>query len=487
MTAIMDRALVDGAWVDSLDRREIPVVDPATDQVVANVAYGTGPDVDRAVHAAHTALPHWRARTAAERAGLIRSFFDLMVKECDDLAWLLTREQGKPLSEARGEVLYAAGFLEWSAEEAKRIYGEIVPASSPDRRIQVLRQPVGVAAAITPWNFPAAMVTRKVGPALAAGCTVVVRPSSKTPLTALYLGDLAMRAGIPPGVINVVPGEAAGMADALLADPRVAKVSFTGSTDVGKDLVRGSATNLTRLSLELGGHAPFIVFEDADLHLAVSGVIASKFRNGGQTCICANRIYVHDRIADPFAQMLAHEVGSLRVGSGLSEGVRIGPMIDDQAIEKIERHVNDAVDRGARIRAGGTRMTPPGSGLADRFYAPTIIEDVDDGMLISREETFGPVAPLMRFSSEAEVMARANDTRYGLAAYFFTQDASRTVRVAEALEYGVIGVNDGAPSTPQAPFGGYKESGLGREGGKWGVEEYLEIKYVSVGVSPAPV
>jgi succinate-semialdehyde dehydrogenase/glutarate-semialdehyde dehydrogenase len=393
----------------------------------------------------------------------------------------MTAEQGKPLAESRGEVLYAAGFLEWSAEEAKRITGDIVQSFVSDKRILVLRQAVGVAAAITPWNFPAAMITRKLAPALAAGCTMIVKPPSATPLSAIAIGELALEADFPPGVVSVVPGEAGSLADTLLADPRVRALSFTGSTEVGRDLMRKGAAHVTKIELELGGHAPFLVFEDADLDAAVAGVIASKFRNAGQTCVCANRIYVQAPIYDRFADSLGRAVSRLVVGNGADPGVEIGPLIDDRAITKVEAHVNDALEHGAELLVGGKREDPV-AGLADRFYAPTLIGGVGPSMRIYREETFGPVAPLIRFETEDEALRMANDTPYGLAAYFYTRDSSRLFRLAEGLEYGIVGANDALPSTPQAPFGGMKESGLGREGGKWGLDLFLETKFVSVGI-----
>jgi len=389
----------------------------------------------------------------------------------------MTMEQGKPLAEAKGEIAYAASFLDWAAEEGKRIYGDIVPSSAADKRILVLRQPVGVAAIITPWNFPAAMITRKLGPALASGCTVVIKPAEETPLSALAIGELACEAGIPPGVINIVTGDAATIGDALFSDNRVRKLSFTGSTEVGRLLMSKASRNLLRLSLELGGHAPFIVFDDADLDLAVPAAVACKFRNAGQTCICANRFYVQRGVAEEFTSRFAQAIGALRVGNGLENGVQIGPLINDAAVEKVESHVEDARMRGGDMPVGGKRITV--AGLADRFYAPTLVSGMTPEMLLAREETFGPVAPVATFGDEAEVIALANASEYGLAAYFFTRSASRLMRVAEALEYGVIGANDGAPSTAQAPFGGMKHSGFGREGGRYAMDEYTELKYVS--------
>jgi succinate-semialdehyde dehydrogenase/glutarate-semialdehyde dehydrogenase len=481
---LADRALIGGSWQASEGGGELEVRNPATDELITTVPRCTRRDVARAVDAAADALPAWRSRPASERAGTLRRLFDLMLREQDRLALLMTREQGKPLAEAKGEIAYAAGFVEWSAEEAKRIYGETIPASSTGKRILVLRQAVGVTAAITPWNFPAAMITRKLAPALAAGCTMVVKPASATPLSALAIGELALEAGVPAGVVNIVTGTGEAIGDALLGDRRVRAISFTGSVEVGRDLMRKAAANITKIELELGGHAPFIVFDDADVDAAVAGAIASKFRNGGQTCICANRIYVQAGIYEPFAERLDAAVEALRVGDGTAPGTDIGPLIDDAAVAKVEEHVADAVARGARIRVGGHR-TLPGKGQADRFFAPTVIEDVTPAMRISHEETFGPVAPLMRFATESEVVSLANDTEFGLAAYFYTRDAARLVRVSEALEYGVVGANDALPSTPQAPFGGMKGSGLGREGGRYGLDLFLETKYVSMGVPPA--
>ena len=483
---IQDRALVGGEWVGAASGREIEVRNPATDAVIATVPEGDTVDAGLAVDAAAAALPGWRTRTGAERSRLLRSLYDLMVRDQDKLAKLMTLELGKPVAEARGEVHYAAGFIEWSAEEAKRVYGETVPAFVSDKRVLVLRQPIGVTAAITPWNFPAAMITRKLGPALAAGCTMVVKPATKTPLTALALGELSLEAGIPSGVVNVLPGRAGPIAQAWLADERVRALSFTGSTEVGRDLMVLASPHITRLSLELGGHAPFLVFDDADLELAVAGALACKYRNAGQTCISANRIYVQAGIHDRFVSAMAKGSAALKVGDGFDDGVVIGPLVDDRALEKVEEHVADAIALGATLVTGGHRLTAR-DGYADRFYEPTVLSGVRPGMKIMTEETFGPVAPVIRFSTEADAISQANDSPYGLAAYVYTQDASRLMRVVEALEYGVVGANDGLPSTAQAPFGGYKESGLGREGGKWGLDEYLETKYVSWRVVPDPL
>ncbi len=445
------------------------------------VPKGGAKEAEAAVTAAWDAWPAWRARTAGDRAGLLRNFAALIVERKEDLAQILTAEQGKPLAEARGEIVYAASFVEWASEEGKRVYGETIPASHPDKRILVLRQPVGVAAIITPWNFPAAMITRKLGPALAAGCTVVVKPANQTPLTAYALGTLAAEAGIPPGVINMITGDSRAIGDAWLSDERVRKLSFTGSTEVGRVLMAKASQHLIRLSMELGGHAPFIVFDDADVSAAVKGAIASKYRNAGQTCVCANRFYVQAGVYDRFAAELSEAVRQMKVGRGTSEGVVIGPLIDDNAMAKVEAHIEDARAKGATVREGGHRVKP-GEGLADRFFAPTVIDNFNHDMLIAREETFGPVSPLMRFQHEDEAIELANDSEFGLAAYFYTQNASRLMRVAERLEYGIVGANDGAPSTVQAPFGGMKHSGFGREGGHYVMDEYLEVKYVSWGL-----
>jgi succinate-semialdehyde dehydrogenase/glutarate-semialdehyde dehydrogenase len=482
--SIADRALIGGEWVAAQSGREIEVRNPSTDVLIATVPECGAADVASAVDAAHMALPEWRGLPGSERARVLRRLFDLMMRDQDRLADLITLEVGKPIAESRGEISYAAGFIEWSAEEAKRIYGEVVQAFVPDKRILVLRQPIGVTAAITPWNLPSAMITRKLGPALAAGCTMVVKPASKTPLSALALGELSMEAGIAAGVVNVVPGKADVIAEALLSDARVRALSFTGSTEVGKRLMVLAAEHVTRLGLELGGHAPVLVFDDADLDLAVAGALASKYRNAGQTCISANRVYVQAGIHDRFVEALSAASRGLSVGDGFTPGTHIGPLVDDRAVAKVEEHIAGAVAEGATIVTGGRRLPPP-DGHADRFFAPTVITGVQPGMAIMTEETFGPVAPVVLFEDEADAVAKANDTPYGLAAYLYTRDASRLMRVAEALEYGIVGANDGLPSTPQAPFGGVKESGLGREGGKWGLDEYLETKFVSWKLDPA--
>jgi succinate-semialdehyde dehydrogenase/glutarate-semialdehyde dehydrogenase len=472
--------LIGGERCSAADGTEIEVLDPASDELVARVPRGGAAEARAAIEAASRALPAWRALPAAERARPMQRLVALMQERAEELALLMTREQGKPLAEARGEIAYAASFVAWAAEEGKRLYGEIVPASRADQRIFVLRQAVGVCAAITPWNFPAAMITRKLGPALAAGCTIVIKPAEQTPLTALALGALALEAGIPPGVVNVVTGDAPAIGRELLAHPAVRKLSFTGSTEVGRLLMAGAAQNLTRLSLELGGHAPFLVFDDADVDRAVEGALASKYRNMGQTCICPNRFLVQRGVFDEFTRKLAARAEALRIGRGTEPGVQVGPLIDDAAMEKVERHVADALDHGARLVTGGSRARV--KGLADRFYRPTVLTGWTDDMLLAREETFGPVSPLRAFATEAQGIGLANDSEYGLASYFYTRDAARLMRVAEALEYGIVGANDGAPSTAQAPFGGVKHSGYGREGGKWVMEEYTSVKYVSWGL-----
>jgi len=468
---------IDGAWVDGDNRELIPVNNPATGEILGNVPSLGAAETRRAIAAAQAALPGWRARTASERSVILRKWFNLMLENQEDLAVLMTLEQGKPLAESRGEIVYAGSFIEWFAEEAKRIYGDTIPSYLPDRRIVVIKQPVGVCAAITPWNFPAAMITRKAGAALAAGCTMVVKPASQTPFSALALCELAERAGIPPGVLNVVTGSAQVIGAELTGNPSVRKLSFTGSTATGKQLMAQCAGTVKKLSLELGGNAPFIVFDDADLDAAVDGAIASKYRNTGQTCICTNRLLIQDGIYDAFAERLSQAVREkLKVGNGLEPGVGQGPLIDMAAVEKVETHIADAVSKGARVLLGGKRHE-----LGGTFFQPTILIDVDAGMLLAQEETFGPVAPLFRFHTEEEAVSQANATEFGLASYCFTRDSGRVWRVAEALEYGMVGINTGLISTEVAPFGGVKESGLGREGSKYGIEEYLEIKYLCMG------
>ena len=469
--------LINGEWVLADTRKQIEVANPATGRVIASVPDAGRTETVRAIESASAAGRAWAATAAAERGALLADLSRLMRRDSDRLAQLMTMEQGKPLAESKGEIGYAASFLDWAAEEGKRLNGDIVPASSSDKRILVLRQPVGVAAIITPWNFPAAMITRKLGPALASGCTTVIKPAEETPLSALAIGELACEAGIPAGVINIITGAPAEIGEALFDDDRVRKLSFTGSTEVGRMLMSKASKHLLRLSLELGGHAPFIVFDDADLDLAVPAAMACKFRNAGQTCICANRFYVQAGIAEAFTARFAEAVKKLTVGNGLDAGVDIGPLINDAAIEKVESHVDDARTRGGAVVVGGERVRV--EGLANRFFAPTVVSGMTPDMLLCHEETFGPVAPIATFRDEAEVIELANASEYGLAAYFFTRDASRLMRVAEALEYGIVGANDGAPSTAQAPFGGMKHSGFGREGGSYAMHEYTELKYVS--------
>jgi succinate-semialdehyde dehydrogenase/glutarate-semialdehyde dehydrogenase len=469
---------VDGAFVPARSGRTFAVRNPATDAEVAQVADGGLDDARAAVDAAARAFPAWKALAAIERARHLRRLAELMHRDAERLADLCSQECGKPLAEARTEVAYAASFLEWYAEEGKRVYGETIPASDPAKRLLVLRRPCGVAAAITPWNFPIAMVARKTGPALAAGCTQVVKPAEQTPLSALAVAALAAEAGLPAGVLNVVPGlDAAAVSEAFFDDLRVRHVSFTGSTEVGRILLRRSAEQVVRVSLELGGHAPFIVFDDADLDAAVAGAMASKFRNAGQTCVCANRFLVQRGVHDAFVERLAAAVAALKVGDGRAAGTQIGPLIDDAGIRKAEAHVADALAHGARAVVGGERARV--AGCADRFMQPTVLAGVTPAMRCFREETFGPVAPVCAFDSEADALRVANDTPYGLAAYVFTKDGARIVRMSEELQYGIVGVNDALPATAQAPFGGVKHSGLGREGGRHGIEEYLDLRYVS--------
>ncbi|MEW5729079.1 MAG: NAD-dependent succinate-semialdehyde dehydrogenase [Pseudomonadota bacterium] len=471
------QAYVDGAWIDADGGATFAVTDPADGAVVARVADLGGAETRRAIEAAGRAFPAWKARTAKERAAILRRWHDLILAAQDDLAVLMTAEQGKPLAEAKGEVVYGAAFVEWYAEEAKRVYGDVIPENAPGRRILATREPIGVVAALTPWNFPNAMITRKCAPALAAGCTVVVKPAEDTPLSALALAELADRAGIPPGVFNVVPcSDPAPVGAELTANPIVRKLSFTGSTEVGKLLMKQCADTMKKVSFELGGNAPFIVFDDADLDAAVAGAIASKYRNTGQTCVCANRILVQAGIHDAFAAKLAEAVGRLTVGAGLRGATQQGPLINAQAVAKVERHIADAIAKGARVVTGGKRHA-----LGGTFFEPTILTGVTSDMLCAREETFGPVAPLFRFETEDEAVRMANDTEFGLAAYFYSRDLGRCLRVAGALEYGIIGVNEGIISTEVAPFGGMKESGIGREGSYHGIEEYLEVKYICLG------
>jgi succinate-semialdehyde dehydrogenase/glutarate-semialdehyde dehydrogenase len=467
---------VNGRWVDSSSGASITVDNPATGEIVGTVPKLGASETRDAIEAAHRAFPEWRKKTAKERAAVLRKWYELMVANQEDLARLMTIEQGKPLVESRGEVLYAAAFLEWFGEEAKRVYGDTIPGHQADKRIVVIKQPIGVVACITPWNFPLAMITRKAGPAIAAGCTVVLKPASQTPFSALALAELAERAGVPKGVFNVVTGSASEIGGELTANPIIRKLSFTGSTAVGKVLMQQCADTVKKISLELGGNAPFIVFDDADLDAAVEGAIASKYRNTGQTCVCVNRIYVQDRIYDAFAAKLAEAVKKLKPASGLEPGATQGPLIDDKAVAKVEEHIADALSKGARVVTGGRRHA-----LGGRFFEPTVLADVAPQAMMAREETFGPVAPLFRFKTEDEAVTMANDTEFGLAAYFYGRDIGRIWRVAEALESGMVGINTGLISTEVAPFGGVKESGLGREGSKYGIEEFLEIKYLCLG------
>ena len=469
------RCFIDGGWLDADSGETLAIHNPATGETLGTVPKMGAAETRRAIAAAQAALPAWRARTAGERAQLLRRWHDLLMAHQDDLGLLMTAEQGKPLAEAKGEIAYAAGYLEWFAEEGRRAYGEIIPPNLADRRILATREPVGVCAAITPWNFPAAMITRKAGAALAAGCTMVAKPASQTPFSALALAELAARAGIPAGVFNVVTGSAAAIGGELCANPSVRKLSFTGSTEIGAQLIAQCAPTVKKLSMELGGNAPFIVFDDADLDAAVAGAIASKYRNAGQTCVCANRLLVQDGVYDAFAEKLAAAVGGLKVGNGVEPGVTQGPLIDAPALAKVEELVADARARGARVVCGGKRHA-----LGRTFYEPTILADVTPAMRVAREEIFGPVAPLFRFAAEEDAVRLANDTEFGLASYFFARDVGRIFRVAEALEYGMVGVNTGAISTEIAPFGGVKSSGLGREGSRHGLDDYLEIKYVCI-------
>jgi succinate-semialdehyde dehydrogenase / glutarate-semialdehyde dehydrogenase len=464
-----------GDWSAGTAGESLVVIDPATGQTIADVAQGTRADAARAIAAADAALPAWAGLTAPDRSRLLRGWFELIVSSADDLAALLTAEQGKPLAEARGEILYGAGFIEWYAEEAKRAYGDVIPANAPDRRLLTLRRPIGVCAAITPWNFPMAMIARKVAPALAAGCTIVVKPAPATPLSALAMAELADRAGIPAGVLSVVPGPAEEVGHELATSPLVRKLTFTGSTATGRLLMAQASDTVKRVSLELGGNAPLIVFDDADLDQAVAGAIASKFRNSGQTCVCANRVLVQDGVHDEFVLRFVAAVRELNVGNGFDEGVQQGPLIDERALRKVADHVADAVDQGAAVECGG-RPHP----LGGTFYQPTVLTGVRREMRVCHEETFGPVAPVLRFETEADAVVLANETESGLAAYFFTRDASRLLRLGSALEFGVVGANTGLISYEGAPFGGIKQSGLGREGSRHGLDDFLEITYLCV-------
>lgn len=472
---LRDAMYIAGEWRKPAGCEDLGVYNPATGALVQSVPQGRREDATAAIDAAEKVLPDWSGRTAKERSILMRRWHDLIVENVDDLARILTAEQGKPIVEARGEILFGAAFFEWFAEEAKRVYGETIPAPNADQRLLVLRQPIGVCAAITPWNFPMAMIPRKAAPALAAGCTMVLKPASATPLSALALAELAGRAGIPPGVFSVVPGKASVVGDELVINQKVRKITFTGSTKVGSELMAKAAGSIKKVSLELGGNAPLLVFDDADLDTAVAGAMASKFRNMGQTCVCANRIYAQAGIYDEFVAALADAVGKLRVGDGFDEGIEQGPLIDEAAVRKTEEHLQDAVGLGARIVVGGSRHK-----LGGTFFEPTVIADAAAEMKVAREETFGPLAPVFRFETETEAIELANRTEFGLAAYFFTRDNARIWRVSEDLEFGIVGVNTGVFSYEGAPFGGWKASGIGREGSHLGIDEFLEVKYICI-------
>lgn len=471
------KAYINGEWVEAPGGKRFDVTNPSNAEVIASVPDMGAEDLKGAIDATYVAQKDWAARTAKERSGVLRRWRDLMMENQDDLAVILTSEMGKPLAEAKGEIAYGAGFLEWFAEEAKRVYGDVIPSPQADRRIAVIKQPVGVVGSITPWNFPSAMIARKVGPALAVGCAVVEKPAEDTPLSALAMAELGERAGIPPGIFNVVTGmDASALGAEMCANDKVRKVTFTGSTEVGRILMRQCADGIKKLSLELGGNAPFIVFDDADLDAAVEGAMASKYRNSGQTCVCSNRIFAHETIYDEFAAKLAAAVERLSVGDGFDRGTTTGPLINETAVEKVEAHIADAVEQGAAVLVGGGRHE-----LGGTYFQPTVLKGATREMRIFREETFGPVAPILKFRDTEDVIEQANDTIYGLAAYFYARDLSRVWRVAEALEYGMIGVNSGVISTEAAPFGGMKQSGLGREGSKYGIDDYVEMKYICFG------
>ena len=481
MSLFRQQCHVAGRWIDADSGETVAVTNPATGDVLGTVPKLGAGETRRAIEAAEKAWPAWRALLAKERAAILRRWFDLMMANLDDLGLLLTLEQGKPLAEAKGEIAYGASFIEWFAEEAKRIYGDTIPQHQGDKRIVVIKQPVGVVAAITPWNFPNAMIARKCGPALAAGCPIVIKPATATPYSALAMAELAARAGIPAGVFSVVTGGSGAIGGEMTSNPAVRKLTFTGSTEIGKLLIGQCAATVKKVSMELGGNAPFLVFDDADLDAAVEGAMMSKFRNTGQTCVCANRILVQDGVYEAFAGKLAAAVAKLKVGNGLEDGVTQGPLIDMAAVEKVEEHVTDATGKGARVVAGGARHE-----LGGTFFQPTVLTGVTTDMKVTREETFGPVAPLFRFKSDEDGVAMANDTEFGLAAYFYARDLGRVWRVGEALESGIVGINTGIISTEVAPFGGVKESGLGREGSKYGIDDFLEIKYLCMGGVDCP-
>lgn len=475
---VLSHGFIDGKWVEAKDGKRVDVVNPSNGNVITSVPDMGKDEAEAAVQAAHNAFSTWRKTTAKQRSLLLKKWFDLIVAHAQELAQLLTTEQGKPYKEAYGEVLYGASFIEWFAEEAKRVYGDVIPAANPNNRYMTVKQPVGVVSAITPWNFPVAMITRKVGPALAAGCTVVVKPGEDTPLCALAMAALAEKAGIPKGVINVVTtSRPAEVGEVLCQHPLVRKVSFTGSTPIGKLILRQAADTVKKVSLELGGNAPFIVFDDADLDKAVQGAVISKYRNAGQTCVCTNRLYIHDAVYDEFVTRYTAAVTALKIGDGMTEGSEIGPLINQKAVEKVDALVARAVEQGAKLVLGG-EVCQPGA----QFYLPTILTDVTEEMEIAHQELFGPVSTLFRFNDEEDVIQRANNTPYGLAAYFYTRDHSRVWRMSEGLEYGIVGINEGIISTEVAPFGGVKESGCGREGSKYGIDDYLEIKYLCHGI-----
>ncbi|AZS49924.1 NADP-dependent succinate-semialdehyde dehydrogenase I [Entomomonas moraniae] len=469
------KAYFDGKWQDADNGKTIDVTNPATGKVIGTVPKMGAAETKRAIDAANKALPAWRAKTAKERSVIIRRWYDLLIEHQDDLALILTTEQGKPLAEAKGEIVYGASYLDWFSEEAKRVYGDVIPGHMTDKRIVVIKQPIGVTAAITPWNFPNAMITRKAGPALAAGCTMIIKPASATPYSALALVELAERAGIPAGVLSVITGSAGEIGSELTGNPIIRKLSFTGSTEIGRDLMVECAKDIKKVSMELGGNAPFIVFDDADLDAAVEGAMISKFRNSGQTCVCANRLYVQDGVYDAFLEKFKVAVAKLKVGNGVEAGITTGPMIDAKAVEKVKEHIEDAVSKGAKVIEGG-------KSLGGNFFEPTILAHVPTTAIVSKEETFGPLAPVFRFKTDDEVIGYANDTEFGLASYFYSKDLSRVIRVSEALEYGMVGINTGLISNEMAPFGGVKASGLGREGSKYGIEDYLEIKYLCISI-----